>query len=112
MAKNKTSKQLILEEIFKARHQSVAKEMKADEYFEVFSAEQIMKDYSLDYQEINDGVIGDSNDGGVDAGFLIVNGILIAEDTQLPSSLKKPEIELHLIQAKNSSKLGKAVIKN
>lgn len=112
MPSKKTSKQLILEEIFKSKHETVAKEMKADEYFEIFAAEQIMKDYGLDYQEITNGVIGNSNDGGIDAGFLIVNGILIAEDTKLPSSLKKPEIELHLIQAKNSPKLGKAVVKN
>ena len=37
-----------------------------DKKFEYFAAEQLLKDENLDEDEINSGLIGDSNDNGID----------------------------------------------
>lgn len=59
------------------------------EYWEYFSAEQILRDYDFDPDEIKSGIVGQSSnaeaagtDGGIDSMYLIVNGKLIRDEEQ------------------------------
>lgn len=91
---------VILEEILRQRHESYDPDASASRFFELFSAEQILKDYDLSYDEIEYGHIGDSQDGGIDAIYLFVNGELVQEGRDYNSLRKNISVQLVIIQAK------------
>lgn len=85
-----------------------------EDYFEVFCAEQILKDFNLSDEEITSGIVGGEHDGGIDAVFSFVNGMYITEDSDFSPFKKDVCIELHLIQSKtgagfNESSLNKLI---
>lgn len=49
---------IILDEILKARQAEVIPEADPAVYFELFTSEQILKDFDLSYDEIESGLIG------------------------------------------------------
>lgn len=71
------------------------------DFFEFYSALQVLKDYELSYDEISSGIAGESHDGGADSIFLFVNGELVKEDDVISDKYKRNvEIEFVLIQSK------------
>jgi hypothetical protein len=73
------------------------------DYFELFAAEQVLKDYDLSYDELQDGVVGDGGDGGIDSLHVFINGDLLHEDTDLATFRGDIAIEVHITQAKRSA---------
>ena len=99
----KTNDQIILEQIIKERCEESNNELSFSEYFEIYTASEILKDYDLAYDDITYGIVGNGGDGGVDSIFTFVNGELLKEDTPINSNQKKNHIELILIQSKTSA---------
>lgn len=102
MSKNN---QILLEEIIKQEKSNMEDSRSIDEFFEFFSCSQILKNYELSYEEIEEGITGKSHDGGADAVYLFVNGDLVKEDDEdVRGRYKKNvDIELIIIQTKNSN---------
>ena len=70
--------------------------------FEFFCAEQFLKSHILlSDQDILSGIIGKSDDGGVDSFYFLVNGQLVKDDTILPSQAQ-PVVNLVFIQSKET----------
>ena len=80
------------------------------EYFEIFCAEQILKDYKLSFEELESGIVDGEHDGGIDSIYAFVNGDLVYEDIDCSPFKKDVSIELHIIQTKTSSGFSEAVI--
>lgn len=98
MSKNN---QILLDEIIKQEMESLEEAAKLSDFFEFYSALQVLKDYELSYDEINSGVAGESHDGGADSIYLFVNGELVKEDEDFSDKYKKNvDIEFVLIQSK------------
>ena len=91
---------IILDEILKQRHQEVDPNLKQSEFFELFTSEQILKDQDLSYEEIESGLVGDGQDGGIDGFYLLVNGELVQEDPDYSYLKKNIDVDLVLIQSK------------
>lgn len=71
------------------------------ELFELFSAEQILKDFDLATDDLQHGRVGGGNDGGIDAFYTFVNGELADEDTEWSGTTTRgPAIVVYLIQSK------------
>jgi len=70
--------------------------------FEVFCAEQFLKDYNLSDDDILSGIVGRSLDGGTDAFFYLVGGKCMRDNSPIPD---QPGLGLHLIfmQAKQNA---------
>lgn len=51
--------------------------------FELFTAEQIIRDYELSDDEVRDGIVGGGQDGGIDSIYVFLNGSLLAEDSEV-----------------------------
>jgi hypothetical protein len=104
----------LLEQIVSQEHQKNAPKLKKDEYFEVFSAEQILKmgAFDLDPEQVRSGIVGQVQpDGGVDSLYLFVNRKLIREDTDLVQFKgQQIAIELLITQSKNSGGFQEVVI--
>jgi hypothetical protein len=69
-----------------------------DKAFERFSVEQVLKNADLSDEEIESGLLGGADDGGVDAVYFFINRTLILDETEVPD----PAIsaQLVLLQAK------------
>jgi hypothetical protein len=108
----KTNDQIILEQIIKEKCEESDNELSFSEYFEIYTASEILKDYDLAYNDITCSIVGNGGDGGIDSIFTFVNGELLKEDTQVNSNQKKNHIELVIIQSKTSATFKEdAVIK-
>jgi len=85
---------------------------KSDKYFELFAAQQALKmrRFNLDPNELESGIVGGGNDGGVDGFYLFVNRKFIREDTD-PAIFQDQQIncELVIVQAKNTASFEEAV---
>jgi AIPR protein len=93
---------ILLETILGKNHQTQAPAMKAEEFFELFAAEQVLKDLDLSYEELESGLVAGGNDGGIDGLYVFVNGELIHEDSDLAVFKKNVLIDVVIIQAKTS----------
>lgn len=108
----KTNDQIILEQIIKERCAESGDELTVSEYFEIYSASEILKNYDLSYDDISYGIVGDGGDGGIDSIYTLINGELLKEDTSVNTNQKKNHIELIIIQSKTSASFKEdAVIK-
>ena len=103
-------KTILLTALIKQLKDDVAPEMKIDDYFEIFSNEQILKEYDLSYEEIMRGTIGSGGDGGIDGLFLFANEILIDVNEDLPKIKGSLKIDLFIIQSKNTSGFSEDVL--
>lgn len=94
---------IILDEVLKQKKAEVDPASSESEFFELFSAEQVLKDHDLSYDEIESGLIGSGGDGGIDSIYLFVNGELVQEDPDYSYLRKNVSLELVIIQAKTTA---------
>ena len=87
------------------------------EAFELFASEQVLKSRGLSPDELQSGIVGGGNDGGIDGVFSFLGDQLLADDVALiddPSDLsnipRDATLELHLIQAKRSPSFSESVV--
>lgn len=99
----KTNDQIILEQIIKERCEESQDGLSITEYFEIYSASEILKNQDLSYDDVVYGIVGDGGDGGIDSIYTFVNGELLKEDTPINPTQKKNVIELFIIQSKTSA---------
>lgn len=101
---------VLLDKLLAGReHQSVPD----DEAFELFTFEQVLKEYDLSDDEIANGQVGGGGDGGVDGLYCFLNGNLLEEDAEVleedfdPSRVKRePELSLIVVQSKRTPSFG------
>lgn len=94
--------QQLLNDVLAQQRQERAPGLSEQDYFEIFCAEQILKDYDLSYEEVQAGVVDGEHDGGVDSAYAFVNGELVYEDFDVSPFKKDVRIDLHIIQSKTS----------
>jgi len=88
-----------------------APELSDNDYFEIFTAEQILKDFDLSYEEIQSGLVGGGGDGGIDSLYTFVNGNLIKDDTDITNLGRQIKIDLFIIQTKLQNGFGEDPIR-
>ena len=93
---------VVLDEVLKQLNAERAPALSPDEFFEVFSVDQLLKDFDLTYEDIRAGIFDGSNDGGIDWAYLLLNGAIVNmdEDVVLPDH-GELELILFIGQSKN-----------
>jgi len=76
--------------------------------FERYCVENILKNVDMSDEEIESGLLGGSDDGGIDAMYLFINRTLILDETELPDPAIT--VELDLIQAKYHPGFGENTV--
>ena len=94
--------QIILEGVLQQRRIETDPDADPAAFFEFFTAQQILKDFDLSYDEIGSGMVGGGGDGGVDSIYLLVNGDLVQEDSDYSHLRKDIVIDLIVIQSKTN----------
>ena len=71
---------IVLNSILTQKKIELANTFSDNEYFEVFTFEQALKDYDLSYDELLFGRVDGADDGGIDGFFIFLNTKLIKKD--------------------------------
>ena len=100
--------QIVLETIIKQSkdEQFPDVSISTNEFFNWFVSEQLMKDFELSYDEINEGIVDNGGDGGIDAIYTFVNGELIQRDADLIDGKRNSTIDVYIIQSKYTNGEG------
>lgn len=101
---------IILDQVLEQQRQNIASSLDAATYFEVFTAEQLLKDFDLSYEELEYGIVSGGGDGGIDSFYVFVNGELLQEDSDFSDLRKNITIEVVLIQSKTASSFSESTI--
>jgi hypothetical protein len=106
-----TNSQRILYELFKQEYHDNTFSQDESHFFENFASAQIMNQNDLSDEEIENGIVGDGNDGGCDAIYTIYNNCLMTEDLiKNIAPRKNSTIDFFIIQAKKESSFSEDAI--
>ena len=105
-----TNDLILLDKIIEDLHRDSVKKISIGEFFEHFCNEQILKNYDLSLEEIEDGITDGSNDGGIDAIYIFANGSLLKDVEDLEFLKKESAIEMYIITSKHDNSFEQAVI--
>jgi hypothetical protein len=84
--------------------------MTPSDFFEVFVAEQLLKQYDLSDEQINSGLVGGGDDGGLDGFYTFIDGQLIVEDSDLSVFKKGARVEIVIFQSKSEAKFSETAV--
>lgn len=102
--------QIILDQVLNQQRQNIAPTLDQATYFGMFTAEQVLKDYDLSYDEIESGIVDGGGDGGIDGFYAFANGELLQEDSDVSELRKNIQIDVILIQAKTTTGFSEAAM--
>lgn len=95
--------QISLDQILGEERTARARGLKESEFFEIYVAEQVLKNFDLSDDEIESGLIGATHDGGIDGIYTFANGELVQDDFDHSALKKGILIEVVIIQSKTSN---------
>lgn len=108
-----TGTQTLVKTVFDQWHDTNAPKMEADDAWEIFTSWLLLRGYNLTLDDIHSGVVGGSDDAGIDGVFTLLEGASLEVDSDIvekPSTAREfqegLELELHVIQAKNRDSFG------
>ena len=102
---------IVLKAVLAEQKAAKAPELSDNAYFEIFTAEHILKNFDLSYEEIQSGQVGAGGDGGIDTMYIFVNGNLIQDDTDTSNLGREIKIELFITQSKMEAGFGEDTIR-
>jgi hypothetical protein len=108
--KTMSNDSILLDQILGQKKSELKYEGKDSDFFEIFTSEQILKEYELSYEEINYGIVGDGGDGGIDSIYTLVNGDLVIEDSDFAKLKQDISIDIVINQAKTSPSFEEGAI--
>ncbi|EKO39501.1 MAG: AIPR protein [Solidesulfovibrio magneticus str. Maddingley MBC34] len=95
--------QIILDKIVEEQRKSRFASASKSDFFEIYVAEQVLKDFDLSDEELESGLVGNGGDGGIDGIYIFANGDLVQEDFDSEPLKKSVLIEVVIVQAKTSA---------
>ncbi len=106
-----TNNQLLLRECIKQEFQESNGYTDVNLFFEHFAISELLKNYNITDDEIDNGNVGGGNDGGCDGVYLFLNDELITLDQiETLSASKGSTLKLCIVQAKNVLGFGEDAI--
>ncbi|MFI1333507.1 AIPR family protein [Streptomyces sp. NPDC020845] len=108
---------VLIDQMIEEQRNSLTVPLSFDETFERFACEHALHGFGLSDEEVEAGVIGGGNDGGVDGAYVFLGGRLLHEDSdvlQNPSAAanveKGVQLTLWLVQAKKSTSFSELAL--
>ncbi|AZJ34461.1 hypothetical protein D6T69_02520 [Tenacibaculum singaporense] len=102
--------QIVLQTLIEQNRKELYPELSADDYFHLFVTEQVMKDSELSYDEIEEGIVDNGGDGGIDSIYTFVNQELVQRDSELIDGKRNSVIDVYILQSKNVHSFGETPI--
>lgn len=101
---------VILQSILDETKPDFGEDLADDTYFELFTANEVLRELDVSYAELEDGNVGGGGDGGLDGMYTFVNGEYVTEDFDFVSVGKNPSVQFVVTQAKRSSGFGETAL--
>ena len=101
---------ILLNRLLEQRREEVVQDLTDTEYFDVFTADQVLKDYDLSHDDLESGIIDGSGDGGIDSVYFFVNNVPYYEDLDTTELRRSVHLRLVLIQSKTGSGFSESAI--
>ena len=101
---------VLIDSIIQQKHSELAPELPDDKFFELFVAEHLLWDRDLSWEELENGIAGGGDDGGIDAIYIFRDGKLLAVDEDAEESRAAPRFELIVIQSKRTPSFSESAI--
>ena len=101
---------ILLNQFLETRRAEVGTDLGESDFFELFVAEQVLKDDDLSYDDLEDGVVDGSGDGGIDSIYFFVNDVLFNEDEDYSVLRKNVSLRLVLVQSKTTAGFSEAAL--
>ena len=105
-----SNSQIILDAVLEQRRKETYPDSKPSDFFEFFTAQQALKEFDLSYDEIESGLVGNGGDGGIDAIYLIANGDLVHEDSDLTHLKKEIVVDVVIVQSKTTASFSELAV--
>ena len=103
--------QILLENLIEQEFRNNDNYSNISEYFEFFSASQILKNQGLSDDEVDNGIVGKGLDGGCDSIYFFLHNLLITPDVVEHISAPKDSIlEMIIIQSKKTTSFGEDAV--
>ena len=111
-----TNAQVLLNEYIKQEYLENQQYATEDDFFEFFSASQILKERDLSDEEIDAGICDASLDGGCDSIYIFADDVLIHDSVPLDQYKDQQKrgivIDFYIIQSKNTVSFNEKSIQN
>lgn len=85
----KTNDQILIDAIIAEQRAAWGTAIKEDKLFELFSADQILKNQNMDATEIQSGDIGQGLDGQIDSFYIFGDGDVVEDIDAVENARKK-----------------------
>ncbi len=105
-----TNQQIILETLLQQQKSVLDESLSSDDYFHLFVTEQVLKNYELSYDEIEEGIVDNGGDGGIDSIYTFVNSELIQRDTEMIDGKRYSNIDVYILQTKNTTGFSETAV--
>ncbi|MCC8360045.1 AIPR family protein [Salinimicrobium sediminilitoris] len=92
--------QIIVQTLVEQKRDELYPEISINDFFHIYATEQILKNYDLNYEEIEKGITEGGGDGGIDGIYTFINGELIQSVDDIVDAKKNTLLELVVIQSK------------
>lgn len=106
MASGLDNTQVLLNEYIKQEYEENQQYKTENDFFEFFSAAQVLKEYDLDDEEIENGICDASLDGGCDSIYLFANDTLLDDNVSLEKFKRGTVLDFYIFQSKNTTSFG------
>ena len=104
--------QILLNAYLEQERQDNAYPISDDEFFEMFSASQVLKEYDISDEEVEQGICDASGDGGCDGIYLFADQALVTSEFNVDNAKKGVVLDLVILQAKTCCGFSESAIQN
>jgi len=100
----------LLDRRIAARHAAIAPDMTDEAFFDLFVAEQLLKDFQPNIDGLLYGIVDGSGDCGIDGFYTFVNDQQLLPGTLLGTTGRNPRVDCVIFQCKTSQGFAESVI--
>ncbi len=94
---------MLLDSLVEKARTQIGDDRDVSELFELFTFDQLLKDYDPTFEELESGWTDGGNDGGLDGFFIYVDGRVVTPDVSDYALKKFPEIDVHIFTVKHAA---------
>lgn len=113
------SSAVLINKIFETWRTENAPGVVTSDAWEMFAVSQILADFDLTLDDIREGIVDGSDDGGIDAVYSFLEGSLLVQDSEIieesDAARKYPdgvELRLEVVQAKSTESFSQTAVNN
>jgi hypothetical protein len=95
---------VLLDSLVAKSRKQLGEKFEQSELFELFSFDQMLKDFDPTYEDLKRGWTDGGNDGGIDGFFVILDDVFAPRDSEAFRSRRQPNIHLRIFSVRTTPK--------